>query len=100
MSRLTRMVHRSDANTETIVAALRAIGASVEYLGGKAIPDLLVGWEGQNFLLEVKSGNKKLNFDQALWHTMWGGQVAVVRTPADAFRAIGAEVSTNERKPL
>ena len=100
MSRFTRMVHRSDANTGTIVAALRAIGASVEYLGGKGSPDLLVGLRGQNFLLEVKSGNKQLNDDQVLWHARWKGQVAIVRTTADAFRAIGfdAAIAEQERK--
>jgi len=85
----TRMVHRSDENQRVIVEALRSIGANVEILGGKGIPDLLVGYLGANYLLEVKHRRSKLNNDQARWHGLWGGQVAIVRNIADAFRVIG-----------
>ena len=89
MSRRTRMVHRSDANQSTIVGALKAVGATVEHLGGKGVPDLLIGYSGRNYLLEVKTKKGKLNDDQRTWHTKWSGQVAVVRTIADAFRVVG-----------
>lgn len=101
MSRFNRMVHRADANQSTLVEALRAIGASVEILGGKGVPDLLVGYEDENYLLEVKPRNKKLNDDQVRWHAEWKGRVVVVRTTADAFRAIGFDAAINlelERK--
>jgi len=91
MSRFTRLVHRVDSNQRTIVAALRAVGATVESLGGKGVPDLLVGFLGRNYLLEVKARKKRLNVHQEKWHVGWGGQVAIVRTIADALEAIGIE---------
>lgn len=61
---------------------------------GKGCPDLLVGYRGSNFLLEVKDGKKSpsqrnLTDDQVQWHLHWRGQVTVVENPADAIRAIG-----------
>ena len=85
------MVHQSDPNTPTIVGALESVGASVQHLGGKGVPDLLVGYLGANYLLEVKAPNKELNGNQDKWHSKWKGQVNVVRTVADAFRVIGLD---------
>ena len=85
------MVHRIDENQPTIVEALEAVGASVQTLGGKGVPDLLVGFDGKNYLLEVKPSKKSLNDDQEQWHSKWVGQVVVVRTVAEAFNAIGLE---------
>ena len=91
---------RVDQNQKIIIKALRAVGASVQpihglggrYAGG-GVPDLLVGWQGNNFLLEVKDGNKtpsqrKLTQDEIEWHQAWRGSVHVVETVADAIRAI------------
>ena len=61
----TSHASRPDLNKATIVSALRAIGASVTNLaGGQGVPDLLVGFEGVNTLLEVKAGRAKLNPEQ------------------------------------
>ena len=89
------MPKRVDANQARIVRALRQAGASVLHLhtiGGGA-PDILVGYRGDNFLLEIKSGDGKLNDRQALWHTLWRGQVAVVRSVDEAFKVIGVDIS-------
>jgi len=52
--------NRKDDNQDEIVGALWDIGASVQRLqsvkGG--CPDLLVGYHGVNYLLEVKDGSK------------------------------------------
>jgi len=51
-----RYAARVDANQEQIVSALRAAGAYVWIIG---IPvDLLVGYRGHTFLVEIKSTNK------------------------------------------
>lgn len=92
MSRRPRLVHRKDGNEPVIVDALLAVGASVESIGGKGIPDLLVGYDGKTFLLEVKQRGKTLNGDQEKFHRDWKGQVSVVRTVGDALEAIGCEV--------
>src|SRR3972149_1571025 len=57
---MTHKHGRTDANHTEIVNALQAIGASVTSLAdvGGGCPDLLVGYRGQNMLLEVKDGRK------------------------------------------
>lgn len=81
-----------DANQSDIVKALRAVGASVEHIHreGRGVPDLLVGWRRRNHVLEVKTAKGELNELQVEWHASWRGTVAVVRSPEDALRAIGA----------
>jgi Holliday junction resolvase len=88
---------RIDANHEQVVSALRAAGASVQSLAGvgKGVPDLLVGYQGQTLLLEIKDGRKLpsarlLTKDQLRWHGSWkGGALAVVDSPDAALRMIG-----------
>lgn len=94
-----RRVARVDKNQKTIVDALRSIGASVQTLHqvGKGVPDLLVGWRGENYLLEIKNpsrpkSRRKLNGEQAEWTSTWKGQWARVETLDQAFAAIGAVV--------
>jgi hypothetical protein len=87
--RLGPMGKKRDANELTIIAALRAVGASVEQLSGTNIPDLLVGYRGLNWLLEVKVMKGELTEGQLKWHKRWGGHVATVRTPEDALRLLG-----------
>lgn len=87
-----------DSNHQAIVDALEAAGVSVEFIqsakGG--LPDLLCGHQRRNTLLEVKSRDGELNAAQVKWHRNWRGQVTVVRTPLEALRAIGFEVSNQE----
>ena len=92
-----RRAARTDENQEQIVKALRAVGASVQSLAavGHGVPDLLVGYEGKNILIEIKDGNKtpskrKLTDDQVKWHDNWnGGAVAVVESVDAAWVALG-----------
>ena len=82
-------------NQATIVEALRAVGATVVSLApiGKGVPDLLVGFGGGTYLLEVKNRagrGLRLTDDQARWHTGWRGHVAVVSTVAEALGVIAA----------
>jgi hypothetical protein len=82
-----RQASKIDANQPDIVAALRAIGASVQSLSatGKGVPDLLVGWHGRTYLLEVKDGTlppsaRRLTPDQEAWHKAWCGRPVTVIT--------------------
>jgi len=82
---------RIDANHGAVVAALRAIGASVCSLArlGDGCPDLLVGFAGVNVLLEVKDGAKPpsaraLTVREQQFIASWRGSVYVVRSPAEA----------------
>lgn len=89
-----RRAARTDANQEAIVAALRAAGASVEVIGKPV--DLLVGWRGQNWLVECKDGsktpgNRPLTKAQKDFIPNWRGQVNVILSPADAVALIRGE---------
>lgn len=93
-----RRAGKVDITQKEIVKALRDIGASVQILSavGQGCPDLLVGWHGRNFALEVKSRQRKseaaalndLTSAQREWMANWNGHVAVVRTPEEAQCAV------------
>lgn len=88
------MPKRVDSNQAEIVEGLRAIGASVTDLHevGKGCPDLLVGYAGRVYLLEVKSKAGRLTPDERAWARNWrGGHYAVVRTVDQAVDVVMAE---------
>ena len=78
---------RIDANQKQIVKVLEQVGCSVLSLAdkGHGTPDLLVGFRGQNFLIEVKNGNGKLTEDQQKFFNLWKGQVMIVRDAEDVI---------------
>jgi hypothetical protein len=84
---------KSDANQAEIVAALRRAGASVQDLHrvGNDCPDLLVGFRGINFIIEIKTLGGKLTPGQALWHLKWNGSVSVAWSIEDTLGIIGVE---------
>lgn len=92
-----RRAAKIDRNQPEIVTALRRIGADVFSLAavGCGIPDLLVGFRGATFLLEIKDGSKppsarQLTDDQVEWHAAWrGGRCVVVSNITEALAAIG-----------
>ena len=79
-----------DANQADIVDCLRAAGFTVVPIHriGQGVPDLLVGYQGVNVLLEVKDGDKLLTDDELKWHANWCGQVDIVRSSEGAMRAV------------
>ena len=95
---------RVDGNHAVVRDALRSVaGIVVQDLSGagSGIPDLLVGCEGRNFLLEVKDPSKppsrrRLTRAQESWHAGWTGQVAVVETPEQALRVV---LGVHEKAP-
>jgi len=99
---MSRYARKTDDNHQRIVAALRAFGASVASLAavGGGVPDLLVGYRGVNYLLEVKDGSKvasarKLTAAQVEWFGGWRGlKPSTVENEDDASCAIGAKERT------
>jgi hypothetical protein len=84
-----RYAARVDANQEQIVSALRSAGAYVWIIG---LPiDLLVGFKGHTFLVEIKDGPKKrLTKLQTDFFENWcGGTLCRVDCPDAALRMIG-----------
>ncbi len=94
-----RRCGKKDANHKEIVDALRAVGASILDTSalGSGMPDLVVGYRQENFLIEIKNpknkyGRKGLNDLQKEWVAKWSAPVHVVRNINEALRAIGATV--------
>lgn len=106
---MIRRAAKRDESEPDIVRALEAVGATVQRLSADGVPDLLVGWRGQMWLLECKmpltprgayqpgrnlrhkGGRGDMTATQAAWWDAWKGPPpVVVRTPAEALAAIGA----------
>jgi Holliday junction resolvase len=87
-----------DANQPKIVAALRKAGAFVQSLAtiGKGCPDIMVGYKGAWYLMEIKDGDKeisqrKLKPDEMDW-ILKASRIApvhLVETEAQALAVIG-----------
>ena len=90
---------KRDDNHAEIRDNLRAIGAMVHDTGGLGggFPDLVVGYRGVIYLLEVKDGNKppskrRLTPDEQKFFTDWAGYpVHVVNSTQEAIDAITNE---------
>jgi hypothetical protein len=104
-----RRAAKIDDNQTQIMVALRQLGFTVQSLAtvGNGCPDLLVGRNDKNILLEVKDGRKSpcqrlLNPAQQKWHQHWKGQVKVVCDERQAIdtclAAVGLSVSSPSEK--
>lgn len=92
-----RRAAKVDGNHIEIMQALQGCGYSVQSLAsvGLGCPDLLVGRNGCNWLLEIKDpaqkpSDRELTKDQKRWHAMWRGQKAVVETVEQALAVVTA----------
>ena len=95
-----RRAARRDENEREIIDALERIGATVQPLNMRGVPDLLVGFRGRTHLLEVKMPEPQhtpratkerhgLTDDQKRWHDTWRGDAPwVVRTGAQAVTVV------------
>lgn len=90
---------RLDDNQGEIVAALRAIGCTVQSLAsvGNGCPDMLAARNGKNYLLEIKDGSKppsaqRLTPQEEIWMQNWKAPVAVVHDVAEAMIAVEAQL--------
>jgi len=84
-----RYAKRVDANQDQIIIALRAAGAYVWII---SLPvDLLVGYKGHTFLVEIKTDAKqRLTALQQDFFENWGGStLARIDSPDAALRMIG-----------
>jgi hypothetical protein len=100
---LHRRAAARDGNEPAIVEALEAVGAHVTRMAEPV--DLLVGFRGQTYLLEVKlprgpkggEDGRTLTDAQVRFFNAWtGGMLAVVRSPDEACRAIGVMVDSGD----
>jgi hypothetical protein len=84
-----RYAARVDATQEQVVSALRAAGAYVYPI--KLPVDLLVGYNGVTYLVEVKSTHKSLltRLQQTFFSKWTGGRLERIESPEQALRMIG-----------
>lgn len=92
-----RRAARTDANQNEIVQALRDVGATVAVTSmiGSGFPDIVAGYRGVNYLIEIKDGSKppskrRLTKDEQEFHDLWRGAVVVVNDIDEALKLIGA----------
>ena len=73
---------RVDKNHKEIVECFRKLGCSVLSLSaqGKGCPDLLISYQMQLYLVEVKDTGGKLRESQKEFMRTWGSPVYVVRS--------------------
>jgi hypothetical protein len=79
------MIRKTDANHKEIMTNCRKIkGLSVfsTHTLGKGFPDIVIGYKGLNYLVEIKDGDKppsarKLTPDEVTFHALWKGQVTI-----------------------
>lgn len=90
-----RRAAKVDRNQAEIVEYFRSFGASVAHthMVGQGFPDIVVGYQGRNFLVEIKDAKKppskrKLTPDEAEWHANWRGNVTVVMCAADVEQLV------------
>lgn len=86
---MIRRAARIDANQTAVVNALRAAGAYVWIIG---LPvDLLVGYKGHTFLVEIKNGPRKrlTALQENLFNNWPGSTLARIDGPEAALRMIG-----------
>jgi len=80
-----------DAIQKECVDEARKFGASVISLAsvGKGCPDLLIGWRGKNFLVEIKSHDKAtLTQDQRIMHATYCGKIYVVYSAEELLETL------------
>jgi len=82
---MSRYAERKDATQAGIVRFLEQCGATVCVLRAveAGVPDLLVGWSRDNYLVECKAEDGKLNTAQIVWHNNWNGRRPVVIRSVD-----------------
>jgi len=83
---------KSDANQQQIMDELRQLGVSVRSIHrlGEGLPDLLCGFQGRNYLLEVKQPGKRddLTEAEAAFSHSWRGQTDIITTTEEAWDII------------
>jgi hypothetical protein len=85
-----RRAARVDDNQQEIVAEFRMFGCSVLHTHqlGQGAPDLIIGKNGHNILVEIKDGaqplsKRTLTEDEQKFHKEWRGRIEIVENIFD-----------------
>lgn len=88
---------RTDDNHKDVVTELRQAMPDASVFDasgcGKGFPDLVVGWQGKNYLFEIKDPEKpasrrSLTEPQQGFHLEWKGQVHIAHSAAEICATI------------
>ena len=86
-------VRKIDANQPEIVAAFRNLGCSVyqTHTVGHGFPDIVIGKNGVNVLVEIKDGSKcpskrTLTNDERKFAEFWKGRLEIVESLDDVLK--------------
>jgi hypothetical protein len=74
--------NKRDGNETAIVLILRGYGFSVEHMDKPV--DLVVGFAGRDYLVEVKLGNADLTGPQEIFFETWRGSKTIIRSEESA----------------
>lgn len=79
-----------DGNHAEIVDAFRKAGCSVVSLApiGGGVPDLIVGSDGYNVMVEVKQPKGQRNLLQRQFDHEWNGWIEVIRSTDEAMALV------------
>jgi len=82
--------HRSDKNQQEIVDGLRQIGCLVKVVSAETsgFVDLIVGWQGRTFLVEIKHKDGRFTEQEREFLRIWKDQVII----ADSIEDIVMEI--------
>ena len=58
---------------------------------GSGFPDLIAGFRGKNYFLEVKQVGAKLTPAEIKFHQEWEGQIDIVHNLDEALKMIGLQ---------
>lgn len=94
---------RTDDNHAEIRNGLREIPSmkvADTFSAGNGFPDLVCGYQGRVYLLEVKDGTKppskrKLTPEQEKFHAEWSGYVHVVKSLDEALSIVLKPIKTD-----
>jgi hypothetical protein len=83
-----------DDNQAGIISVARRMHASymITTALGEGKPDVVFGFQGVNYVVEVKGEDGKLNPDQQEFHDGWKGRVDIVRNGDDLVRLLLGKV--------
>lgn len=85
-----------DRNQAQIVATFRALGFSVRHTHtiGQGFPDIVIGRDGHNWLIEIKDGSKarssqRLTKQEQVFFDTWQGKAFIVSSIDDVINLSG-----------
>ena len=92
---MSRLAKRTDGNHSLVVEQLREALPEANIFdssgAGRGFPDLVIGWKGFNFLVELKNparGRTRLTKAQVGFHENWQGPIFIAHSSLEVLAHI------------